>query len=77
VIDQFLMSAHLIVLGHPYTATSVTQAFFTNIIRLHGMSESIVSDRDPKFMSRFWTELFALAEVKLHLSSAFHPQSDG
>jgi hypothetical protein len=53
LIDRFSKSAHFIKLGHLYTATSVAQEFFTNIIRLHGMPKSIVSDRDPVFMSRF------------------------
>jgi hypothetical protein len=77
VIDRFSKLAHFIALGHPYMATSVTQEFITNIIRLHGMPEYIMSDRDLVFMSRFWIELFALAGVKLHLSFVLHPQSNG
>jgi len=77
VVDRLSKYAHFIALGHPYSATSVARAFFDQIVRLHGIPCSIVSDRDTVFTSTFWTELFQLAGVKLHLSSAFHPQTDG
>jgi hypothetical protein len=77
VVDRFSKYAHFIVLGHPYTATSVARAFFGNIVRLHRVPSSIVNDRDPVFTGKFWSKLFAMAGVKLQLSMAFHPQSDG
>jgi transposase InsO family protein len=77
VVDRFSKFAHFILLGHPYTTTLVARAFFTDIIRLHSLSSSIVSDRDLVFTRKFWQELLSLAGVKLNLSSAFHPQSDG
>lgn len=40
-------------------------------------SETIVSDRDPRFMGRFWTEVFKLLGSELHFSTSFHPQTDG
>jgi hypothetical protein len=46
VVDWFSKYCHFIPLAHPYTATSVVQAFFTDIVRLHGVPQSIVSDRD-------------------------------
>jgi hypothetical protein len=55
----------------------VAKVFFEAIVRLHGLPESIVSDRDLVFTSKFWTEMFSLSGVKLQLSSAFHPQSNG
>jgi hypothetical protein len=77
VVDRFSKLAHFIPLGHPYSAASVAKAFFEGIVRLHGFPCSIVSDRDTVFTSSFWSELFHLAGVKLHMSSAFHPQTDG
>jgi E3 ubiquitin-protein ligase DOA10 len=73
VIDRLSKYAHFIPLGHPYTTTSVVRAFFDNIARLHDIPSSIVSDRDAVFTSNFWKELFALAGVKLQMSSTFHP----
>ncbi|WVZ84215.1 LOW QUALITY PROTEIN: hypothetical protein U9M48_031269 [Paspalum notatum var. saurae] len=77
MVDRFSKFAHIIPLAHPYTATTVARAFFTEIVRLHGIPSSIVSDRDPVFTSAFWRELFCLSGVQLNMSSAYHPQSDG
>ncbi|KAF0888980.1 hypothetical protein E2562_020189 [Oryza meyeriana var. granulata] len=73
VVDRFSKYCHFIALGHPYTAESVAQAFFADIVRLHGVPQSIVSDRDPVFTSTFWRELMRLMGTRLHMSSAFHP----
>jgi len=77
VVDRFSKYCHFIPLGHPYSAESVAQAFFTDIVRLHGMPQSMVSDRDLVFTSTFWRELMWLMGTKLHMTTAFHPQSDG
>jgi transposase InsO family protein len=55
----------------------VAQAFFREIVRLHGIPQSIVSDRDPVFTSTFWKELMRLFGINLQMTTAFHPQSDG
>jgi hypothetical protein len=77
IVDHLSKYAHFITLGHPYTAMSITKAFFEHVIRLHGIPASIVSDRDPIFTSAIWQELFRLCGTQLRLSSAFHPQTDG
>jgi hypothetical protein len=75
VVDRFSKYCHFIPLAHPYTE-SVAHAFFTDIVRLHGIPQSIVSDRDPLFTSSFWSELMRLMGTKLLMSSAFHPQME-
>ena len=48
-----------------------------HIVSLHGVPVSIIFDRDPRFTSRFWKGLMKELGVKLNLSTAFHPQTDG
>jgi hypothetical protein len=58
VVDRFSKMAQFIPLSHPYSASIVAMAFFDNVVRLHGLPCSIVSDHEPVFTSRFWEELF-------------------
>jgi hypothetical protein len=73
VVDRFSKYAHFIALRQPYSAETVASIFFSEVVRLHGLPSTIVSDRDPVFTSTFWTTLFKLMGTKLHMSSAFHP----
>lgn len=77
VVDRLSKYAHFTVLNHPYTTSLVAQLFVDNIFKLHGMSQSIVCDRDPVFMNKFWKELFQLQGSELWFSSGYHPQTDG
>lgn len=53
VVDRLSKYAHFIPLAHPYSAESVAQSFFSDIVRLHNIPQSIVSDRDLVFTSLF------------------------
>ncbi|KAK2417448.1 hypothetical protein QL285_039746 [Trifolium repens] len=77
VVDRLSKYAHFVPLKHPYTARVIAEIFVKEVVRLHGVPLSIVSDRDPLFMSGFWKELFKLQGTKLKMSSAYHPETDG
>jgi hypothetical protein len=73
VVDRFSKYCHFIPLAHPYSTESVAQAIFNDIVRLHGVPQSMVSDRDTVFTSTFWQELMRLMGTKLQMTTTFHP----
>jgi hypothetical protein len=77
VVDRFSKAAHFGMLPTHHTASKVADLFAKMVCKLHGMPKSIISDRDPIFVSRFWQQLFQLSGTKLRMSTAYHPQTDG
>ena len=77
VVDRLTKYAHFVPLKHHFTVVIVAKAFNSHMVRLHGITTSIVSDRDKVFISSFWHTLFQLQRTKLCMSSSYHPQSDG
>ena len=76
VICRLTSLVHLVPTNTSARATDIAWLFLRDIVRLHGLPETIVSDRDPKFVSKFWRELHRLMGVKLLMSTAYHPQTD-
>ena len=77
IVDRFSKMAHFLPTTTSADAPTLAQLFHDGIVRLHGFPRSIVSDRDPRFLSSFWKELFELAGTTLRFSTANHPQTDG
>jgi hypothetical protein len=77
VVDLLSKYAHFYTLQHPFTTSTIAQIFMDQVFKLHGMPHSIVSDCDPTFTRNFWQELFKIQGTKLHLSTTYHPQTDG
>ena len=77
VIDRLTSMIHLVALKTSATATEVAERYLHEIVRLHGVASSIVSDRDPRFTSIFWNEVHRMLGTRLMMSTSFHPQTDG
>jgi hypothetical protein len=76
-VDRFSKMVHLVPVSPSVTAEETASIFLDTVFRLHGMPESIVSDRDPRFHAAFWRSLFQQCGTQLLMSTAAHPESDG
>ena len=77
VVDRLTKSAHFLPIREEFSPQKLAELFMNHIVILHGVPMSIISNRDPRFTSRFWKILMKELGVKLNLSTAFHPQTDG
>ena len=77
VVDRFTKMAHFIPCSKAISGMETTDLLLTNIVRLHGLPDDIISDRGPQFMSHFWKRLFQTLGTSTKFSTAFHPETDG
>ena len=77
VVDRLTKSAHFISVRVKYTAEKLAELYICQIVRLHGVPISIISDRGSLFSSLFWKAFQHGLGTLLDMSTAFHPQTDG
>ncbi|MBW0521787.1 hypothetical protein O181_061502 [Austropuccinia psidii MF-1] len=77
IVDKLSKSMRLLPFHREDTAMDTALLFFNNIISTCGVPKIIISDRDPKFTSEFWTHLYDMLGTKIGFSTAYHPQTDG
>ncbi|KAL5540482.1 hypothetical protein UlMin_043076 [Ulmus minor] len=70
-------SSHFLHVRTTYTLDQLADLYVREIVRLHGVPVSIISDRDGRFTASFWKSLHRSLGTKLKFSTAFHPQTDG
>jgi len=77
VVDRFMKMAHFVPTIERTSAEGLARLFRDNIWKLHGLPDSIISDRGPQFAAGIMKKLNQMLGINTKLSTAFHPQTDG
>ena len=76
-VDKLTKMVHYVATTTNVTAPQLASLFMHEVVRLHGVPDSLLSDRDPRFTGHFWRALWDQLGTKLTMSTAYHPQTDG
>ena len=77
IVDRMTKSAHFLPVKTTHSAEDYAKLYIQEIVRLHGVPISIISDRGAQFTAQFWKSFQKGLGSKVNLSTAFHPQTDG
>jgi hypothetical protein len=76
-VDRLSKMVHLAPVSDTCTGSDYARLFVDEVFRLHGLPDSILSDRDPGFTGDFWESLFQILGTRLDMSTTDHPETDG
>ena len=77
IVDRMTKSSRFLAVKTTYSAEDYAKLYLTEIVRLHRVPLSIISDRGPQFTSHFWKSFQKGLGTQVNLSTIFHPQMDG
>ncbi|GJW95339.1 putative reverse transcriptase domain-containing protein [Tanacetum coccineum] len=77
IVDRLTKSAYFLPMREDDSLENLTRQYLKEIVSRHGVPISIISDRDGRFTSHFWRSLYKALGTQLHMSTAYHPQTDG
>jgi len=77
IMDRLTKCAHFLAINQKMSMDKLAELYVREVVRLHGVSARIISDRNPRFTSHFCQSLQAALETQLRMSSVYHPQIDG
>jgi hypothetical protein len=77
MVEKLTKAAHFVLVKTTHTVANIAEIFMKEIARLHGIPRTVVSDKDTKFTSNLWRELFKIFGTNLNFITAYHPHIDG
>ena len=77
IVGRLTKSTHFLAVRMTFALERFCRLYIREIVMLHGVPVSIVSDRDPRFTAHFWKSFQKAMGTRLTMSTAFHPQTDG
>ena len=77
IVDRLTKSTHFLAVRMTFTLEEFCRLYIREIVWLHGVSVSIVSDRDPRFTAQLWKSFQKAMGTQPSMSTTFHPQTDG